>query len=282
MMRLSFITDEVTQEIAKAIEIARKNDIEGLELRSVEDRQIDEISYDDLKQLSLTIRKEGLVVSDIASNFFKCEYSEENVHRDLKKLERLCIAADIFGCGTIRGFSFFREPTPLDLQEIANQLLLALPILEKYGKILLLEADPSVNTTNHASIAKLLDMLDSRSFMAIYDPGNDLYDPYCETPFPDGYSLIKKYIAHVHVKDAVMLHGTPVCVAPGQGEVGFKGLIETLKTDDYDGWLSLEPHYRKNLVLSEEQMKTPGGRTFSLDGEASMQESIDAVKELLK
>lgn len=281
-MRLSFITDEVTQDLSRAIEIAKANDIEGLELRSIEDHQIDVIPYETLQHMSCMISKESLVVSDIASNFFKCEYTEENVDAELEKLERLCIAAEVLSCDTIRGFTFFRKPKQLSTEEIAEQLFRAKPILERYGKRLLLEADPSVNTTNHMALAHLLDLVDCNIFMAIYDPGNDMFDPYGEKPFPDGYHAIKKHIAHIHVKDAIVKRGETVCVAPGHGEVGFRELIVTLKSDGYDGWLSLEPHYRKDLLLSEAQMKLPGGRLFSLGGEASMQECIDAIKELLQ
>lgn len=283
-MRLSFITDEVTQDIHRAIVIAKNFDIQGLELRSVDDRQIDQVPMTTIKDWSILLKKEGLAVSDIASSFNKCELNDYNIKSELVRLEALCIIADTFNCQNIRGFSFFMASNGRsnDLEKIASCLILAEPILIKYGKKLLLEADPSVNTTNHHSLSLLLDKLKSNSFGAIYDPGNDLFDPNKEIPYPDGYEAIKSHIAHIHVKDAVYdADGNPLCVAPGSGLVGYGGLIKQLKRDSYDGWLSLEPHYRKDILLTDAQMKLPGGRDFSAGGESAMIESIESLKKLL-
>lgn len=40
-MKISFITDEVTQSFDEAVRFARQNGLAGLELRSVEDTAID-------------------------------------------------------------------------------------------------------------------------------------------------------------------------------------------------------------------------------------------------
>jgi sugar phosphate isomerase/epimerase len=156
------------------------------------------------------------------------------------------------------------------------------PILEKEKKKLLLEADPSVNTTNHTQLARLLELLKPEQFGAIYDPGNDLFDPDREEPFPTGYESIRNYLVHVHVKDAVYdSAGLPVCVAPGMGNVGYERLLKQLMADHYDGWLSLEPHYRKNVVLTEKQMRLPQGAEFSFGGMEAAEESAQALMNLL-
>lgn len=282
-MKLSIITDEVTQNFEEAVRFAKENGLQGLELRSVEDMAIDEIPASLLKEWKQRLESEGLEVSNLSSSFFKCQPETATVRKELEKLERLCRAADILGCGTIRGFTFFQKNgVRMDKKALAGWLKTAEPILKAAKKRLLLEADPSVNTTNHAQLAELLELLEPETFGAIYDPGNDLFAPQRETPFPDGYRAIAGYLVHVHVKDAIYsAEGVPVCVAPGRGLVRYEKLLQKLCEDGYDGWLSLEPHYRKNAVLTEEQMRLPKGAAFSNGGKAAAEESAAALHALL-
>ena len=284
IMRLSYITDEATQNFEEALRLAVENGLEGLELRSVENRPVEEIPSTVRQTWKRCLDGEGLAVSNIAGSFLKCEYSMEHMGAELDKLRRLCDAADDFACDTIRGFCFLapREGI-MEPERLAPCFDEAGKILTKRGKRLLLEADPSVNTSNHQRLATLLELLDPALFGAIYDPGNDLFDPLGEKPFPDGYEAIAPFMVHVHIKDAVYdaVH-EPVCVAPGSGLVGYDGLLLRLKEDGYQGWLSLEPHYRKDVELTREQMLLPGGSSFSRGGAASLKESVDALKKLLE
>lgn len=282
-MKLSIITDEVTQDFGEAVRFAREYGLDGLELRSVEDRPIDLIHKPLLALWAKCLREEGLKVPNIAGSFGKCH--PDQMEQELDKLKRLCDTADIFQCDTIRGFGFFtpEKGEPFPLKQIAEELMKAEAILRVRKKKLLLEADPSVNTTNHRQLARLLEHLNPAWFLAIYDPGNDLFDPEREAPFPDGYRAILGRMAHIHVKDGIFdQNGAPVCIAPGKGLVPYKKILRQLKTDGYDGWLSLEPHYRKDVVLTEEQMRLPQGSSFSKGGEEAAAESIEALHRLLK
>ena len=150
------------------------------------------------------------------------------------------------------------------------------------GKTLLLEADPSVNTSNHAALARLVEAIGSPRVRAIFDPGNCLYDPLGETPYPDGYEAIRPFFAHVHIKDAVRAVPESFCVKVGTGQVGYPALLRRLAADGYAGWLSMETHYRLDSHLTEEQMRLPGGAGFSAGGAAATAESVAALKDILQ
>lgn len=282
-MKLSFITDEATQRFEEAVAFARRLGLAGLELRSVEDQPIDRIPRDTLRAWRKRLDGEGLAVPCLSGSFFKCGFGEDE-GPELEKLARLCDAAELLDCRLIRGFAFFRpEAGALPPETLAPRLEKLGETLKSRGLRLLLEADPSVNTTNHASLAALLERLDGAAFGAIYDPGNDLYDPLREIPYPNGYEAIRPYLAHVHVKDAVYgADGAPVCVAPGRGLVGWAAVLGRLTKDGYEGWLSLETHYRKNVVLTEEQMRLPQGSAFTAGGLEATEESALALAGLLE
>lgn len=286
-MKLSFITDEVTQDFGVVLAFARQYGFDGVELRSVEDIPIDRIPLDTARTYQKAFAENGLVVSNLASSFYKCSVDDEAaVSENLEKLRRLCDLADVFGCSTIRGFTFFKDPGS-SLSERMGDILRRfeepVKLLEKRGKTLLLESDPSVYTTNHRLLTEFLDVLDSPQVGAIFDPGNDIYDELGEIPYPDGYNFVKGYIRHVHIKDAVKnAAGEPECVKIGTGLVRYPELLAALKADGYEGFCSLETHYRVGAHISEELMRLPQGSSFSDGGMEATAESILALKELLK
>lgn len=281
-MRLSFITDEAAQSFEDAVAFAVKYGLQGLELRSVENLPIDQLKTETLTDFKRRLDEKGLQVCSIAGSFYKCSRLDAKaVQEECEKLKRLCAAADILDCPVIRGFSFWQEGGCAPAQELAPFYEEPARILHQWGKRLLLEADPSVNTTNHGALAELLRLLDGKVFGAIYDPGNDIYDPQGEIPYPDGYDAIAPYLGHIHIKDAVLQEGRPQCVKIGTGLVDYPGIFSRLKADKYDGWLSLETHYRKTKELSEEQLRRPQGADFTAGGWEATAESAEALKELL-
>ena len=244
LMKISFITDEVTQSFDEAVRFARQNGLAGLELRSVEDTAIDMLPAETLRTWRRRLDAEGLTVCGLAGSFYKCAPEPDAVEAELAKLERLCAAADILGCAFIRGFAFFApEEGPLPAETLAPYFERPVRLLEQRGKTLLLEADPSVNTSNHAALARLVEAIGSPRVRAIFDPGNCLYDPLGETPYPDGYEAIRPFFAHVHIKDAVRAVPESYCVKVGTGQVGYPALLRRLAADGYAGWLSMETHY---------------------------------------
>lgn len=285
MVKLSFITDEATQDFQQAVAFAKQHGLQGLELRSVQDTPIDELDKNTLREFRRLLDETGLSVPALAGSFYKCSAgAPQEIEENLKKLSRLCDAADLLGCRFLRGFAFFAPAGgQLPAEELAPFFQRPAQILKERGKTLLLEADPSVNTSNHRAVARLLKLLDPSCFGAIYDPGNDLYDPHREIPFPDGYQAVRPYLRHVHIKDVVYNEaGAPYCVRVGDGKVGYGALLCQLLQDGYDGWLSLETHYRKDIVLTEEQMRTPQGSAFSRGGLEATAESADSLRQLLE
>ena len=259
-------------------------DLQGLELRSVEDTPIDQIDETTLKAYAEVLEREGLQVIALASSFYKDYLDTPGVtDAEMAKLERLCDAADILGTTFIRGFAgLSRDGVQTPVAELLPYFEAPHRLLEARGKIILLEADPHVNTSNHATIAELLAKLDPQVFGAIYDPGNSLYDPLKETPFPNGYESLGEHLRHVHIKDVRYdENDEPYCLKIGDGLVPYQDLLQRLKDDGYKGWLSLETHYRKDTQLTDEQMLFPQGSAFSAGGIEAMMESTASLKAML-
>ncbi|MCY9697093.1 apurinic/apyrimidinic endonuclease family protein [Paenibacillus alginolyticus] len=89
---------------------------------------------------------------------------------------------------------------------------------------------------------------------ALYDPGNDMWDP-----------------------DAGI-----EAVAIGSGRVDYRGLFQRLLDNGYDDYLVVETHYRLHTALTEEQLKRPMGASFSDGGKEASEQCVRSLKDLLR
>ena len=82
---------------------------------------------------------------------------------------------------------------------------------------------------------------------------------------------------HVHLKDCGTNPETGKLewVVLGAGEIDIRGQLAALRADGYDGYVSLETHYRRTK-LSEEVLRLPAGEAFSESGAQATYECLEA------
>ncbi|MDR0271607.1 sugar phosphate isomerase/epimerase family protein [Paenibacillus sp.] len=282
--RLGVITDEISQDVEDAIRIAKQYGLHGLELRSVDGKQLHRISERRLEEIAAMILDAGLSVCALSTPVFKCNVkNKEEVAAHHGMLRRYAELAQRLDTRLLRGFSFWSDGDfGAAFPAIAEELQRTVPVLEEYDLVFALEPDPSVFATNGAKVRALVQAVASPRVLALYDPGNHLWDPDGELPFPDGYEALRGHICHIHLKDAIREHNRTEAVAIGTGQVGYEQLLARLIQDGYAGWLVVETHYRLQSTLSEEQLKRPAGYDFSAGGEAATKECLESFLHLLK
>jgi sugar phosphate isomerase/epimerase len=283
VFKTAVITDEIDQDFETACALARKYSLDGVEIRSVYERGPFEFTGDDAQRMKEVLSKTGLKACAISSPFFKCRMDEpEEIREHLKGLRRCIALADELGADLIRGFTFLANPDrAFDVQAIASRFGEALTILENTGKILVLESDPSVQATNAGTLAQVVEAVNSPLVRALWDPGNDIWDPLGEVPYPDGYGVIKSLMAHMHLKDGIRKDRNPEGAPVTKGDVDFEGQFRALIKDGYSGYVSLETHYRPAHKISEELLAMPKGAAFSFGGYEATDESLGLWKALL-
>ncbi|SMF91915.1 Sugar phosphate isomerase/epimerase [Paenibacillus uliginis N3/975] len=284
LFQLGIITDEVSQSLEEAIHFALQHDMKVLELRSIEGHTIQTWTDEQVESIKALIQQNGLSVCALSTPIFKCHLNKpEELQEHIAILHRSIEIAKRLGTSIIRGFSFWAEEVFEDaLPAIVEQFNRILPVLEKENIIFALEFDPSVYASNANKVRMILDTVHSPNVMALYDPGNDLWDPFEEIPYPDGYEFLKEKICHIHLKDAVRTPDGVKGVAIGKGEVDYPGLLRRLIKDRYEGYLVVETHYRLQSELTEEQLKRPAGYAFSEGGLAASRECVESLKQLLE
>lgn len=282
-MKISVITDEISQDLQIAVEVAKQYQLDAIELRSVWDKQTHELTEDELQRIRCICRDQNMKICAIASPFFKCEFTDADIADQLILLKKIIEVSEKLDCRIIRGFSFWGSN---DFDAILPRLAKAyeepVRMLWEADRILVLEPDPSVYACNGERVARLVREIGSPWVQILWDAGNDLYSPEYEQPYPEGYRLVRRNIAHVHLKDVVIRNGNAQCVELGKGAVNWPEQLRMLKQDGYDGYMSLETHYRKGVEIPEGLMRMPGGNAFSQGARQASEECLSALKKMMQ
>ncbi len=282
-MKLAVITDEVSQDFQRAVHWALERGLKGLELRSVWGKGPHLLNDREVAKIKDLVDGSGLAICSIASPFLKCDFERSQYEEHVRILKRCIVLAKELGAPLIRGFTFWRKEPGPSWNEIVARLREPAAMVGQAGLILGIENEPSTMATNGRKVRLVLDELNSPWARAVWDPGNDVFDPDREIPYPDGYEAVRKVIGHIHIKDGVWKaeEGRFEAVPVGEGEVDYLGQFRALKDDGYDGWVSLETHYRPKKVLDESLTQMPVGDAFSHLGEEGSEVCLSNLKRIM-
>lgn len=244
MFKLSVISDEVSQDLRTVAKFARKHGLSGIEIRSAWGHSFFEL-VDKTDEVKSVMKEFGLEVPALASPFFKANLGdEEEYKKHLKLLRKAIDMAKDLECNIIRGFAFWRKGDFANYkEELLRRFEEPLDIIRENQIILAIENEPSTFITNGRTLLWVINNLKHKYVRAVWDPGNELMDPENENP-RTGYALLKDEIIHVHLKDGVRKNGEAEFKPIGEGEVDIKGQLKMLASDNYNGYVSLETHWR--------------------------------------
>lgn len=274
-MQLSVITDEISMDLGHALNVMKEYGCTGAEIRSLWGTNIGELSDKQTDEALSCLDKAGMEVCCLASPLYKCELDptaggdvgnthqagERTVEQQMDLLKLLHKRANQFGTRNIRTFAYWRrgELTPNIEEAIADGMADAIKYAEDNGLMLLMENEHDCYLGTGAETARFLSRINSPALRACWDPGNGFAAG--EQPYPEGYGAIRNFVEHVHVKDAELLaSGKYRFIVCGEGEVDYKGHLAALKADGYQGYLSVETHYKPYGGTAEQ------GTRLSLQG----------------
>ena len=258
---IAIITDEFTQDFERICQHAVELGVNALELRTIWDKNIVDMSDDEVREVSQLAKDSNLSIISIASPVFKCTlpgggeidhrfeqdaFHSAHTYEDQPRiLARSLELAQTLGAPIVRVFSFWRtvEPektTPRIIDALRSAVETAAPAGIKIG----LENEHACNIATAAESAPILEAIQSPSFGLVWDPANCYIAG--QVPYPDGYDgLPADRILHVHAKDGVLPPGSDRMQWGdiGAGEVGWTGQFSALVRDGYKGMVSLETHW---------------------------------------
>jgi sugar phosphate isomerase/epimerase len=279
--KLAVITDEIDEDLDHALEVMGEYGINASEIRSVGGKNISTMTSDEVGSIGIVLEKYGAHAIGIASPFYKTDLpgieaagetgalhgaAHLGFDDQITLLKRCIGHACALNAKMVRTFTFWsRAPLTEQIEDmIVDAYTLPAKIAEDAGITLIIENEHGCFAGTGAETQRIVSRINSPSVKVVWDPGNAIFAG--EKAFPDGYNAVKPNIAHVHVKDAKPgADGKTQWVCVGAGDVNWPGQLSALKSDNYQGYLSLETHYNN-----------------SKGKESSSRECLDALVELLK
>ena len=237
MIRLAAFADEISPNLDEQITVLREQGIRHVELRSVWDTNVLDLSDHQVDKIRRAFSTNGIGVAAIGSPVGK-EPADRPVEEVLARLDRAVALARACDTRLIRIFSFYppRESSEDYRGDVVTRLR---ALTERAGEadiILLHENDTGLYGDTVARCLDLLTTIDDERLGAAFDPANFIQSG--ERPI-DGYEPLRPWIAHVHVKD---VRPDRTLAPAGEGSADWPELLRRLRADGYDGILSLEPH----------------------------------------
>ena len=279
MLKTGIITDEVSQDITTAAAFAVQHGMSFVDIRSSENKAAYDLDKDDWKQIFDVCTENGLDIRCIDAPLFKCSVSDNvAVASHVVSFQHLAEYATEVGCSMIRGFDFWNEGASVEQRAEAYKPII--DICKDTGTVCVLESDPSVHSSTAQELLCLLDTIGSPYIKALFDPGNAFWVNHHADCMSD-YELLRGRIGHIHLKDARIKNGQTEAVCIGEGLVGYDRLLSRLERD-YEGGIAIETHYRKRSILTENQLRLPGGSAFTDGAYEASEECSMALMKLLK
>jgi sugar phosphate isomerase/epimerase len=281
-VRLSVVTDEISSDLAHALQVCRDLEINTVELRVVGEKNIVFHDMPSLLLIKSLLKKGGFRVCSIASPFLKSPlWSDETIAKEGAQtpskdqeqewdiLHHSFELARFFDAPFVRTFSFLRVPDPVSVRSFVRDVIAeAVQRTEKAGLRLIIENEHACNIATGEETGWLLRSISAPAFGVIWDPGNEAM--LGSQPFPEGYQHVRGRVYHVHVKDVNrnLKEAAPGerFVKVGTGSIDYIGQFRALAEDGYDGLLSLETHY----------IHPQGGR------EQATRESCEGLRKILQ
>jgi len=257
--KLGIITDEITQDLAQALDFISGYHLHYCELREIWGSNLMNVSPADVDRARKLIADHGLRVSDIASpifkwnlpqmpakaekrDTFKANFTEDDRDELLHKSFEL---AHTLGTHRVRIFSYWRVDQPEKaFPYVRDHLGRAAEVAGRNGILLVLENEHTCNVGTGHELGQLLSEVNSPHLKGNWDPGNAAM--LGEVPFPNGYAAVQGKLGHMHAKDVRKSPTGELEWAPvGGGFIDWRGQFEALKRDGYNETISLETHYRR-------------------------------------
>lgn len=272
--------DEIDQSLSKQIAVLKKLGISYVEYRSGDGKGIAEYSLDEAKQAAKKLFDAGIKVSALGSPIGKVGVNDDFAkHFEIYK--HVVELAGIFRTKYIRVFSFYipqDENPDLYKNKVIDQLGELVAYAQANNVVLVHENEKAIFGDSARRCLALFESLYGEHFRCTFDFANFIQ---CGQNTLEAYRMLKKYIAYIHVKDAI---GADV-VPAGKGAGNVKEILTLLDASGYGGFLSLEPHLFNFAGLEKLSVeKQENGRLVESapKGEAAFTLAYDSLMQLLK
>ena len=245
MWTITGFADEISKDLDEQIELLNKLGIKFVEFRSAWGTKVLDLTQEQLEVAKSKLDAAGIQVSSVGSDLGKI-FITDSFDAHLERTRHGVEVANFFGAKYIRMFSFFMPEGEDPAQyraEVMSRTKKMVELAEQGGVTLLHENEKDVYGDIPSRVLDLMTTINSDNYRAIIDPANFVQCGY--KPVDEAWPILKNFIEYIHCKDALAPNNKEdlgEVVPSGQGHGQFPELIQELKSSNYKGFLSIEPH----------------------------------------
>ena len=265
MAKLGVITDGISLDLEHALRVMQKNGLNQAELQFLGDKEVGDLSADELMKTKQLVDQYDMQVSCISRHNFaglgvhEVTVGDTNYNHHMDKLKQCIGMAQQFNAPLVRIMSFRKEMVLFGedgaekwnvsagaWEKLVKLMGPVVELAEKENIMLVVETGNNAMITSCFLGCKLIDDLGTEHLKILWDPANALY---CgENPMDTFNSMSEGYLGHIHMKDVnVAIHQASIkCVALGKGQMApyLPQIADKIKQMNYKGAISLESVYR--------------------------------------
>jgi sugar phosphate isomerase/epimerase len=268
MLKLAAFADEISPDIDEQIRVCLENGVKLIELRGVAGKNV--LDFDDALcaqiKAKLTAGKMGIAAIGSPIGKVKITDAWEPHFERFKKAVKL---AEFFDAPLIRIFSFYpAEDGGLvysHRDEVMRRMKAMAAYVENRNVVLVHENEGHIYGEMGKECVDLLKTVNSPKLKNCFDFANYVVagqNPMC------CWGMLKPWLAHIHVKDALYEGGRITPAGEGDGSVA--RLLEDAWKSGYRGFLTLEPHLAH------------AGQFAGFSGPELFKVAVDALKKICK
>ncbi len=267
-VQFGVITDEISQNFEMACQVAQELGMQYVELHGLWDKQVVELTDDEVAQAKATLKRHGLKVHLICGMLFRpfsladidveTMIAHPRFQEHMQALERYIQLAKAFDAPYIRTFGFTRDagggnPSPRypdgggmtdeTLAKIAQAIRFACERVAPEDLTLALENARSQHANTGGNMRRVLDAVQQPNLKIIWDPANAFVageDPAL------GFQAVQGNIVDVHCKDATVVDAETDLTAwtrIGDGSTNWSQQLELLRDEPVTAY-TIETHWK--------------------------------------
>lgn len=237
--KISGFADEIDQSLKIQVESLKGLSMSYVEMRGVDGNNLIYHSDGKVREIKKVLDDNGIRLSALGTPLGKIGIDKE-FDGHFEEFKRAIEIAHMMDCPNLRMFSFYL-PNGSESAEFENAVFERIGSFVDYARandaVLLHENEKGIYGEKAAECAKLMETFYCDNFKAVFDFANFIQ---AGENTVEAYKLLKKYIAYIHIKDAIMEDGRVVPAGYGDGNVA--AILKDLFASGFDGFLSLEPH----------------------------------------
>ncbi len=268
MWTLTGFGDEISPDLDVQLATLGEENLRYIDFRGVWNKNVLDLSDDELARFQAGLDDAGLKVSSVASPIGKVPITSDFAPQ-LDAFGRALQIARMFDTPYVRIFSYYLpegDDPARYRDEVMNRMQQLVQAAADEPVTLIHENERGIYGETPERCFDIFSTVDSPKLRAVWDPANFLHSDI--QAFPEGYELLRPYIAYVHVKDYIMAQKqmTPA----GEGEAHWPEMLTALHGSGFDGFFSLEPHLQR------------GGKFGGFSGPERFHAAVQALKSLIE